>query len=486
MLHISNRVNLFYRYSSYRIDLRTHKIEGLEEFNGKLGIDKEWSVYCFEPNSDTYNSSLPLVDNIKDKYLSFVHKNVAVMDYNGTMKFNVHKGAWKDGSKTKYISGYTTMSKALDINPEFDTGNGVVFDIVEEVICISILDIIESISKNDNNPEIYIKYDIEGSEFKVLPKLLDLKHVKNIKQIYIEWYERFWYADNSKYKEICNEKILIINKSLNWEFNVIHTLKYSFLNLKMNITFVTCFYKIKSKFDINTYIEWTKNFINETSNFNLVLYTNKESYPYIEEIVKNNSKVKIIFKELSEFLLYKYKSKWETNQNKNTELSQVSWELIMLWCEKINFVNEAYKNNYFNLEWYGWCDIGYFRNGKIDNWPNNDKILSLNKDKIYYLQVCDDNIINLLRQFILNINEFDLPITPIPANQISIAGGFFLIYFKMIDLYTKIFNDRIKTYFNHDYLIKDDQIIIIDSIIRHKDLFHIIKGDWFDFRTFLQ
>ena len=254
----------------------------------------------------------------------------------------------------------------------------------------------------------------------------------------------------------------------------------------MNITFVTCFYKIKSKFDINTYIEWAKNFINENANFNLVLYTNEESYSYIEEIVKNNLKVKTVFKELSEFHLYKYKTKWEINQNKNTELSQVSWELIMLWCEKINFVKDAYKNKHFNSEWYGWCDIGYFRNGKIDNWPNNDKILSLNKDKIYYLQVCDDNIINLLKQYILNINEFDLPITPIPANQISIAGGFFLIYCKMIDLYTKIFNDRIEKYFNHDYLIKDDQIIVIESIIRYKDLFHIIKGDWFDFRTFLQ
>lgn len=195
------------------VDLGTHKFEGLEEFTIKLGINNEWSVYCFEPNLNIYNSSLSLINDIKDKYLFFEHKNVAVMNYNGTIKFNSHRGAWKNGDKTEYINGYTTGSNALDINPEFDTGNGVVFDIVEEeVTCISITDIIDLIIKKDINPEIYIKCDIEGSEFKVLPLLLNSEHVKKIKQIYIEWHERFWYSDISKYQNICNEKKLIINK----------------------------------------------------------------------------------------------------------------------------------------------------------------------------------------------------------------------------------------------------------------------------------
>ena len=48
------------------------------------------------------------------------------------------------------------------------------------------------------------------------------------------------------------------------------------------ITFVSSFYHIKSKFPIETYIQWASNFINEDMNFNLVLYTDKKSYPYIE------------------------------------------------------------------------------------------------------------------------------------------------------------------------------------------------------------
>ena len=33
----------------------------------------------------------------------------------------------------------------------------------------------------------------------------------------------------------------------------------------------------------------------------------------------------------------------------------------------------------FDTPWYGWCDIGYFRNnnGIVKNWPNNDKRIHL-------------------------------------------------------------------------------------------------------------
>jgi hypothetical protein len=43
------------------------------------------------------------------------------------------------------------------------------------------------------------------------------------------------------------------------------------------ITLVTGFYKIKSKFPIETYVKWTRNFISKNIKFNLVLYTNEEN-----------------------------------------------------------------------------------------------------------------------------------------------------------------------------------------------------------------
>jgi hypothetical protein len=86
------------------------------------------------------------------------------------------------------------------------------FDIVNETTsCIDIDDIINEICKNDFYAEIYIKCDIEGSEFAVLPKLLNSIYIKCIKEIYIEWHERFWFG-LSDYENKIKEKFNIIKK----------------------------------------------------------------------------------------------------------------------------------------------------------------------------------------------------------------------------------------------------------------------------------
>jgi FkbM family methyltransferase len=194
------------------IDLGTHKFEGLSEFTEKLKIDNDWFVYCYEPNSSIYNDALTVLDIIKPKYKQLEFHNLAVMDYNGEIIFNKHKGAWRDANKSEYISGYTTGSNSLDLNPSYDSGNGVVFDVEQEnVKCIDIYDILSKIVSVDNNPEIYIKCDIEGSEFKVLPKLIDSPFINFVKAIYIEWHERFWY-NTSEYKNKINEKLNILKK----------------------------------------------------------------------------------------------------------------------------------------------------------------------------------------------------------------------------------------------------------------------------------
>jgi hypothetical protein len=134
------------------------------------------------------------------------------MDYTGTIIFNQHKGAWNNNNKDSYINNYTCGSNCLDINPSYDSGNGVVFDIVKETTsCLDIDDIINEICKNDFYAEIYIKCDIEGSEFVVLPKLLNSIYIKCIKQIYIEWHERFWYG-LPDYDTKIKERTNIINQ----------------------------------------------------------------------------------------------------------------------------------------------------------------------------------------------------------------------------------------------------------------------------------
>ena len=256
----------------------------------------------------------------------------------------------------------------------------------------------------------------------------------------------------------------------------------------INITFVTAWYNLKSKFNSETYQVWMSNFLNNSNNFNLVIYTNKESIDMVKLYTKKGN-IKIILKEFHEFKCYKYD--WITNQKKNSLLNQIDWKLNMLWNEKIAFVKETIDKEIFNTGWYGWCDIGYFRNVKFDIscWPNEDKINNLDKNKIYYAKVNPN--INSLCEVVLNKNHNGLPSKEIPPNQISFAGGFFLINANKMNWWHNTFYEKLELYFTHNYLVKDDQIILLDSIVSNTTHFSIIqqiisgKDPWFAFQDFL-
>ena len=109
----------------------------------------------------------------------------------------------------------------------------------------------------------------------------------------------------------------------------------------MSITFSSCFYIIKSKFDSNTYIQWMNNFFSIVNNFNLVIYTDENSKLFIPKEYEKNDRLKIIIKPIEEFYNYKYKDYWMQNHNINELLNSIScWELNMLWSEKFGLLKK--------------------------------------------------------------------------------------------------------------------------------------------------
>lgn len=267
------------------------------------------------------------------------------------------------------------------------------------------------------------------------------------------------------------------------------------------ITFSTCFYIVKSKFMLNTYVEWISNFLSMiTDTFNVVLYTDDATLLFLRNHieVKESLHLKIVIKPFHEFYTYQYREKWINNSEKNTLLHFTDWELNMIWSEKIAFVNETIKKQYFSTDWYGWCDIGYFRNQNnqmltstlVNKWPNKKIVSKLDNSKIIYGCVNKNNVQNLI-PIIMNKNKTGLPVNPIPENQVSIAGGFFLIYKDKIDWWHKIYYDKLELYFTYNYLVKDDQMIIIDCIINNMDKFKLCEqfdikySSWFMFHVLL-
>ena len=265
----------------------------------------------------------------------------------------------------------------------------------------------------------------------------------------------------------------------------------------MSITFSTCFYVIKSKFDSGVYVQWMNNFLSIVNNFNLVIYTDENSSQYI---TKGSINIKVIIKPLNEFYNYKYKEYWIKNHQNNYLLNdKSSWELNMLWSEKIWFVNETINKSYFNSEFYGWCDIGYFRNRQEDshtstllNWPNHEILSGFDKTKIHYACVNNDNnTMNYLFKIINEKNDKGLPIVPIPPIQVSVAGGFFILHKTKSDWWCKTYDTKLELYFKNQYLVKDDQMVLIDCILSDTDSFVLFRennaryDNWFMFQRIL-
>ena len=265
-----------------------------------------------------------------------------------------------------------------------------------------------------------------------------------------------------------------------------------------NITFSTCWYNFKAKFPSNIYQTWIHNMLSYANNYYLIIYTDNDGFEFLEKYIKEN--IMIIIKPYCEFHTYKYMKSWIDNHEKNVLLkNNVDWRVNMLWSEKIHFVKETMVNNYFNTDYFGWCDIGYFRDMtrdtsmyKLGNWPNQPKINGLAQNKIHYAIVNNNqSYMQDLYSLINNKNSYNLPKQPIPPNQISVAGGFFIVHKNMVNWWHDIYYTKLQLYFDNNYLIKDDQMIIINCVLENTNQFQLYRendknyDNWFMFQRIL-
>lgn len=274
----------------------------------------------------------------------------------------------------------------------------------------------------------------------------------------------------------------------------------------MSLILSTCWYIFKAKFDENVYAKWMHNMLSNVNNYYLVIYTDENSQQYVRYYADNNPRILVIIKPIEEFYGYKYQNKWIENHVKNFSLNTMTdWKVNMLWSEKIHFVCQTIEKSYFAKEcentncWYGWCDIGYFRGRHCDMtineltmWPSERRLNELNPEKIYYGRVNNDSeYMKGLMIVIQNKNEKGLPANPIPPHQISIAGGFFLLKKENADWWRNTYDERLQLYFENEYVVKDDQMIIIDCIFSNLKYFTLLSevntnyDNWFMFQRLL-
>lgn len=271
--------------------------------------------------------------------------------------------------------------------------------------------------------------------------------------------------------------------------------------MSKKITLVTGWYSLKSKFNASQYAEWISNMISAVNEANLVIYTNNESYDLVSTIATNKSTIKIVIKPMEEFFTYNYKDNWIQNHEQSGLLlhSHIDWQLNMLWSEKVFLVYDSMLNEYFKSEYYGWCDIGYFRNRSCDlntsllvSWPNTNKIDNF-PIKIHYGCVQNNMIVyrKLCNDIYNHYNNNNIGPPSCQYDTLCFAGGFFFSHYTLIGRYAQLYNNTLQYYFSNKYVIKDDQTIIMDIIFNNRDLFFIhVENDirydnWFMFQRIL-
>ena len=116
----------------------------------------------------------------------------------------------------------------------------------------------------------------------------------------------------------------------------------------------------------------------------------------------------------------------------------------------------------------------------------------MDNTKIHY--ACINNSIGIMlsiEKLIKTKNAVGLPKIPIPQLQQSVAGGFFILHKSKINWWTNVYGSKLELYLKHNYLVKDDQIIIIDCIFSNTEHFTLYRekhtnfDNWFMFQRVL-
>jgi len=256
--------------------------------------------------------------------------------------------------------------------------------------------------------------------------------------------------------------------------------------MNIRLTLSTCWYNFKNKYTKDVYKEWAGNLLNYVDNFNLVVYVDKNSFEFFDNF-KLSEKVKLVIYDIENWETYKYSDKLEKSYQKNKYLNHmVQKEVVMLWLQKTYFVKKTIEEKYFETEYYGWCDIGYFRDSTSKNWPSNNSLEKLDRNKINYILVESAIINKLKRGKVLNFEDLR---TKIPPDQVSIAGGFFIGTKELSLKWYSKFDNTLIHYLDNEWLVKDDQIIILDNYLEGLFPINLIdsgKRYWFYFIDYLK
>jgi hypothetical protein len=142
------------------------------------------------------------------------------------------------------------------------------------------------------------------------------------------------------------------------------------------VTVVSCYYRIPSKFPPAQYDEWIANFMSLP--MNTIIYSTGEALRDLEAKYPASEKRKYIDRPIAEFELSKYDLSHDLEMDKETSIGH-SIDLYKVWGEKTFFIADAIARNVYKSNKFLWCDIGCFRDTtamrRFEGFPTGAQII---------------------------------------------------------------------------------------------------------------
>ncbi len=162
------------------LDCGTHLCEGLIDFYNKGIINDTFEIHTFEANP-----ACNIEERIKQIPLNITPYNKAVWIEDGTITFNQenHQKS-KTGSPTDGYSDIDGWGSSVD-------GIGFNHAGYETQVRVPSIDFSKFVNSFEGEYNVICKMDIEGSEYKVLRHMIQEGTINKIKELYIEFHERF-------------------------------------------------------------------------------------------------------------------------------------------------------------------------------------------------------------------------------------------------------------------------------------------------------
>ena len=230
-----------------------------------------------------------------------------------------------------------------------------------------------------------------------------------------------------------------------------------------NVTIVTAYYVINSKFPASKYGEWIQKFMKIKSN--KVIFTDNKSKNYISKYELKNTNTTYIITDIKDFLVSKYDNLWDKHLRMDHEKNH-NINLYKIWAEKTNFMLKAMNINPYNTTNFVWCDIGCFRNDmRINNflhWPKSKKI----NDKVILLQ-----LYNFLPKELVNVNKIDERFRKV----VRIGGGIIAGNLDTIPKWHNAYYQTLQKFFENNIFAGKDQNVYAFTILQNPSLVHIVR-----------